>query len=146
MQGSQKMRTFAAAKTRCSAVGSVPGLGPGCRRFESCHLDHLLFKRPLTYNESTVFSCFPLSLSYPVFYDRVIKQQLLNEWTVPCFELFCRWCMGSREMIAVQIVLQEKRFEVCQRVFVAEQSPNLILIIYITVVELMFLQLFELID
>ena len=23
----------------CSAVGSVPGLGPGCRRFESCHLD-----------------------------------------------------------------------------------------------------------
>ena len=26
-------------KSRCSAVGSVPGLGPGCRRFESCHLD-----------------------------------------------------------------------------------------------------------
>ena len=23
----------------CSAVGSVPGLGPGCRRFESCHPD-----------------------------------------------------------------------------------------------------------
>ena len=68
MQGSQKMCTFASdlknrlrnqaspqqrksslrsvalilspAKTRCSAVGSVPGLGPGCRRFESCHLDH----------------------------------------------------------------------------------------------------------
>ena len=34
-------RTFAPAfkATRCSAVGSVPGLGPGCRRFESCHLD-----------------------------------------------------------------------------------------------------------
>ena len=28
-------------KTRCSAVGSVPGLGPGCRRFESCHLDQI---------------------------------------------------------------------------------------------------------
>ena len=26
-------------RPRCSAVGSVPGLGPGCRRFESCHLD-----------------------------------------------------------------------------------------------------------
>lgn len=25
--------------TGCSAVGSVPGLGPGCRRFESCHPD-----------------------------------------------------------------------------------------------------------
>ena len=36
------MCTFAAAKSRCSAVGSVPGLGPGCRRFESCHLDPLL--------------------------------------------------------------------------------------------------------
>ena len=23
----------------CSAVGSAPGLGPGCRRFESCHSD-----------------------------------------------------------------------------------------------------------
>ena len=27
------------ADTGCSAVGSVPGLGPGCRRFESCHPD-----------------------------------------------------------------------------------------------------------
>ncbi len=26
-------------ETGCSAVGSVPGLGPGCRRFESCHPD-----------------------------------------------------------------------------------------------------------
>ena len=39
MHGSQKMSTFALSKSRCSAVGSVPGLGPGCRRFESCHLD-----------------------------------------------------------------------------------------------------------
>ena len=23
----------------CSAVGSAPGLGPGCRRFKSCHSD-----------------------------------------------------------------------------------------------------------
>ena len=27
------------ADTGCSAVGSVPGLGPGCRRFESCYPD-----------------------------------------------------------------------------------------------------------
>ena len=25
--------------SRCSAVGSAPALGAGCRRFESCHLD-----------------------------------------------------------------------------------------------------------
>ena len=43
------MFTFAAAKTRCSAVGSVPGLGPGCRRFESCHLD----TRVLFYEEDS---------------------------------------------------------------------------------------------
>ena len=28
----------------CSAVGSAPALGAGCRRFESCHLDHNPFK------------------------------------------------------------------------------------------------------
>ena len=38
--------TFAAAAgimvsaPRCCAAGSAPGLGPGGRRFESCHLDH----------------------------------------------------------------------------------------------------------
>lgn len=26
--------------SRCSAVGSAPVLGAGCRRFKSCHLDH----------------------------------------------------------------------------------------------------------
>ena len=26
--------------SRCSADGSAPALGAGCRRFESCHLDH----------------------------------------------------------------------------------------------------------
>ena len=26
--------------SRCSAGGSAPALGAGCRRFESCHLDH----------------------------------------------------------------------------------------------------------
>ena len=25
----------------CSADGSAPALGAGCRRFESCHSDHL---------------------------------------------------------------------------------------------------------
>ena len=49
------MCTFAAAKARCSAVGSVPGLGPGCRRFESCHLDIELFNWPLTYNKFAAF-------------------------------------------------------------------------------------------
>ncbi len=28
----------------CSAVGSAPALGAGCRRFESCHSDHLFQK------------------------------------------------------------------------------------------------------
>ena len=31
----------------CSAVGSAPALGAGCRRFESCHSDHLLQKNRL---------------------------------------------------------------------------------------------------
>ena len=30
--------------SRCSAGGSAPALGAGCRRFESCHLDHSLYK------------------------------------------------------------------------------------------------------
>ena len=30
---------FALAKSGCSTVGSVPGLGPGGRTFESCHPD-----------------------------------------------------------------------------------------------------------
>ena len=44
-------RTFAPAfkATRCSAVGSVPGLGPGCRRFESCHLDSSSTNRPILF-------------------------------------------------------------------------------------------------
>ena len=31
----------------CSAVGSAPALGAGCRRFESCHSDHLSSKNRL---------------------------------------------------------------------------------------------------
>ena len=27
--------------SRCSAVGSAPALGAGCREFESLHLDHI---------------------------------------------------------------------------------------------------------
>ena len=30
----------------CSAVGSAPALGAGCRRFESCHSDQILEKPP----------------------------------------------------------------------------------------------------
>ena len=30
--------------SRCSAVGSALGLGPRCRGFESCHLDHSIKK------------------------------------------------------------------------------------------------------
>ena len=33
--------------TGCSAVGSAPALGAGCRRFESCHSDHLSWKNRL---------------------------------------------------------------------------------------------------
>ena len=33
--------------TGCSAVGSAPALGAGCRRFESCHSDHLSLKSRL---------------------------------------------------------------------------------------------------
>ena len=38
----------------CSAVGSAPGLGPGCRRFKSCHSDQ---KR-----KQTLAVCFLFSL------------------------------------------------------------------------------------
>ena len=30
---------FVVDKSGCSAVGSAPALGAGCRRFESCHSD-----------------------------------------------------------------------------------------------------------
>ena len=32
--------------SRCSAVGSAPALGAGCREFESLHLDHLYINLP----------------------------------------------------------------------------------------------------
>ena len=32
--------------SRCSAVGSAPALGAGCREFESRHLDHSVIDRP----------------------------------------------------------------------------------------------------
>ena len=76
----------------------------------------------------------------------IVKQQLLNERTVPRLELFSRWRMSSREVMAVHIVLQEKRLEVCQCIFLTEESPHAILIIYITAVELMCLQFLELAD
>ena len=40
--------------TRCSAVGSAPGLGPGCREFESLHLDQKIgaVKKQLTKKEA----------------------------------------------------------------------------------------------
>ena len=87
-----------------------------------------------------------LEISYPVFCDGIIKQQLLDERTVPCLELFSRWGMSTREVMAVHIMLQEKRLEVCQCVFLTEESPHAILIIYITAVELMCLQFLELAD
>ena len=57
----KKMCTFAPAKTRCSAVGSVPGLGPGCRRFESCHLD-----------KGKLGETFVLNKSFSLFFSQII--------------------------------------------------------------------------
>ena len=34
--------------SRCSAVGSAPALGAGCREFESLHLDHNFLDLPDT--------------------------------------------------------------------------------------------------
>ena len=87
-----------------------------------------------------------LEVAYPVFCDGIIKQQLLDERTVPCLELFIRWGMSSREVMAVHIVFQEKWLKVCQCVFLTEEPPYAILIIYITAVELMCLQFLELAD
>ena len=56
-----RMCTFAPAKTRCSAVGSVPGLGPGCRRFESCHLD-----------KGKLGETFVLNKSFSLFFFQII--------------------------------------------------------------------------
>ena len=93
-------------------------------------------------------SLFPGSVKivYPGFCDGIVKQQFLDERTVPRLELLGRWGVASWEVMAVQIVLQEKRLEVSQCVFLTEESPHLILIIYITAVELMRLQFLELAD
>ena len=54
--------------------------------------------------------------------------------------------MATREVIAVEIMLQKKRLEVCQCVFFTEESPHAFLIIYITAVKLMSLYFLELLS
>ena len=46
----------------CSADGSAPGLGPGCRRFKSCHSDHMKIIRTFSYLESRSDYLFYLSI------------------------------------------------------------------------------------
>ena len=36
----RKLKIDVVFQSGCSAVGSAPALGAGCRRFESCHSDH----------------------------------------------------------------------------------------------------------
>ena len=61
---SSNSRTFAPAikQTRCSAVGSVPGLGPGCRRFEPCHLD----QKRLTISIASLFFVLCANILHPI--------------------------------------------------------------------------------
>ena len=54
--------------------------------------------------------------------------------------------MSTWEMITVRIVFQEKRFKVGECVFLTEDAPYAILIIYVATVELMCLQFLELTD
>ena len=51
----------------CSAVGSAPALGAGCRRFESCHSDHLSWKNRLNRRFFCVFSSIFAVLAIAVF-------------------------------------------------------------------------------
>ena len=64
------------ADTGCSAVGSVPGLGPGCRRFESCHPDEentRSSKRAYRFNAvSFAASCFVAVLSIRNYFGLVV--------------------------------------------------------------------------
>ena len=53
------------SESRCSAVGSAPVLGTGCRRFEPCHLDQS--KNPVTKVAGFLLCIIPssvLSLHY----------------------------------------------------------------------------------
>ena len=53
-----------------------------------------------------------------------IKQaKLLNEGHVPSLDLLSRRRVATREVEAVEIVLQKQRLEVCQRVLVTKDSP-----------------------
>ena len=62
------------ADTGCSAVGSVPGLGPGCRRFESCHPDE---ERIIQ-----VILSFFIPVSRQSFFAKIVR-------------FFCIWKMPS---------------------------------------------------
>ena len=54
--------------------------------------------------------------------------------------------MTSREVIAVQIVLQKDWFKACKCIFFTKDSPHANLIIYITAVKLMGFHFLELAD
>ena len=69
----------------CSAAGSAPALGAGCRRFESCHSDHVaadgisfaatfLQKSPLIHSVAAPFQIEPAALGFDlVFFSKGLK-------------------------------------------------------------------------
>ena len=51
-------------------------------------------------------------------------QHLFCQRHIPCAYLIYRWRMTAGKMETPLVMLQEERFEVCQRVLLAKQSPD----------------------
>ena len=64
----------------CSAVGSARGLGPRCRRFESCHSDQNFDRKQSLFSTFghflCLFKCFTATFEKSHFYDHIIKYGL----------------------------------------------------------------------
>ena len=80
--------------SRCSAVGSAPALGAGCREFESRHLDHIGTQVLIRYLRSFSFCQKPLEIrlfgtfanEFSFFVSKLnLQKSKLSDSNLPCF-------------------------------------------------------------
>lgn len=66
------------------------------------------------------------------------REHLFNKRYIPNFDLLLSRSMCAREVISIVVMLQKEWSIVCQRVLLAEYTPNLVFPLLVGIVELLF--------